>query len=159
MRRKDKEITDRKQINDILDNCDCCRIGFYDAGRIYILPLNFGYSYEEETYTFYFHGAKEGRKIDLIKDSPMVGFELDTNCHVLENELACAFSLGYQSVIGTGQIRFVDEMQEKKKALTLIMQHNSEKRDWEFTDSMANSVSIFKLQVEEISCKQSPAMD
>lgn len=159
MRRKDKEITDRKQINAILDNCDCCRIGFCDEGRVYIVPLNFGYSYEDETYTFYFHGAKEGRKIDLIKSSPMVGFELDTNYRVLENELACAFSLGYQSVIGTGRISFVDEMQEKKKALTLIMRHNSEKSDWEFTDSIANSVCIFKVQAEEISCKQSPVMD
>lgn len=67
MRRKDREITDSLRIADIINRCTCCRIGFYDDGEIYVVPLNFGYEVKDDSYVFYFHGAKEGRKIDLTK--------------------------------------------------------------------------------------------
>ncbi|MDO4792878.1 MAG: pyridoxamine 5'-phosphate oxidase family protein [Filifactor alocis] len=159
MRRKDKEVTDIDKINEIIDSCDCCRLGFYDRGSVYIVPLNFGHLYEDGRHVFYFHGAKQGRKIDLIKEAPSVGFELDTNCRILENELACEFSASYQSIIGTGRVSFVQEMQEKKQALVRIMQHNSQKKEWEFSDKMAASVCVYKLEVEELCCKQSPAIE
>lgn len=30
MRRKDREVTDTEKINNIINNCSCCRIGFND---------------------------------------------------------------------------------------------------------------------------------
>lgn len=60
MRRKDREITDPERIRDIVERCACCRIGFYDNGEVYIVPLNFGYEIGEHGYVFYFHGAAEG---------------------------------------------------------------------------------------------------
>ena len=86
MRRKDREITDFKQIMEIIDRCDCCRVGFCDDGQVYIVPLNFGYAEENGKLTFYFHGAKEGRKIDLIGKAPKVGFEMDTDHKLNEGE-------------------------------------------------------------------------
>ena len=70
MRRKDREVTDFMQIENIISRCTCCRIGFYDDGEVYIVPLNFGYEAKGDTYILYFHAAKEGRKIDLIKKIP-----------------------------------------------------------------------------------------
>ena len=43
MRRKDREIIDPVHIQDIMQRCDVCRIGFNDEGEVYIVPLNFGY--------------------------------------------------------------------------------------------------------------------
>lgn len=62
MRRADREVTDQAKIQDIMDRCTCCRIGFNDDGKVYIVPLNFGYQKKENKYVFYFHGAHEGRK-------------------------------------------------------------------------------------------------
>ena len=67
MRRKDREVLDEIKIDEFIRNCDCCRIGFYDKenNEVYIVPLNFGYSNVDNKRVFYFHGAKEGRKIEF----------------------------------------------------------------------------------------------
>lgn len=154
MRRKDREVTDPMRIADIVSRCTCCRIGFYDDGEVYIVPLNFGYERINDTYVFFFHGAKEGRKIELIKKSPNVGFELDTD-HLLHTaDTACKCSAHYQSVIGNGVLRIVSESEEKKLGLSLIMEHNTGKREWNFDEKMLNTVSVFKLVVHKMSCKE-----
>ena len=79
MRRRDREITDNEKIKEIIKACDCCRLGLNDNGKVYIVPLNFGFTEENGNYTFYFHGARTGRKLDIIKQNNYVGFELDTN--------------------------------------------------------------------------------
>lgn len=73
MRRNDREVTDDKKIDEIILNCNCCRLGFMDGVGTYILPLNFGFKHERGIRTFYFHGAKEGKKIRLITAQPHVG--------------------------------------------------------------------------------------
>ena len=57
MRRKDREITDKQAIYDIIKKCDVCRIAFFDETFPYIVPLNFGVTFENDTFSFYFHGA------------------------------------------------------------------------------------------------------
>lgn len=156
MRRKDREVTDTEKINNIINNCSCCRIGFNDNGEVYIVPLNFGYSITDNTYTLYFHGAKEGRKIDLICSSPKVGFEMDAGHEVyaLNADVACNYTSRFQSIIGNGVMSIVTAPEEKKLGLSLIMEHNTGKRDWSFNDNAVNAVAVFKLTVTSLSCKE-----
>lgn len=154
MRRKDREITDLNKIEEVISSCHCCRLGFNDEGQVYIVPLNFGYFKEDGKYIFYFHGAKEGRKIDIIKKNPYVGFELDTNYKLQSADIACNYSAAFQSVIGNGIVAFVENMEEKKKGLIAIMKHNTGKSDWNFNDKMLDTVCVFKLIVNELSCKE-----
>lgn len=154
MRRKDREITDPMKIADIISRCTCCRIGFYDDGEVYIVPLNFGYACNEGRYTFYFHGAAEGRKIELIRKNPDVGFEMDTNYALNEADIACGYSARFQSIIGNGVMEIVTDMEEKKEGLRLLMEHNTGKREWEFDEKMLNAVTVFKLEITKISCKE-----
>ena len=75
MRRKDREVTDAGKIREAIEASHCCRLGFYDEGEVYIVPMNFGYTEEEEKRIFYFHSAKEGRKVfEKLKC---------TECHIL----------------------------------------------------------------------------
>ena len=150
MRRKDREITDIAGIEQIIDACDCCRLGFCDDGGVYIVPLNFGYANR----TFYFHGAYEGRKIDLIRKTGSAGFELDIGHQLNTGESACSFSFDFQSVIGQGSVSIIEDIEEKKEGLRLIMAHYSARDDFAFTDEMADSVCVFKLQVKTMTCKQ-----
>ncbi len=153
MRRRDREVTDLNEIDKIITQCHCCRIGFYDKGEVYILPLNFGYSRTDSKQIFYFHSAKEGRKIELIRQNPKVGFELDCNYQLRTHSLACSHSASFSSIIGTGTLSFIEDLTEKRAALQQIMQHNTKKSDWKFDQSMVNSVALFKLQVSKISAK------
>ena len=125
MRRKDREITEPAKIREIIEASHCCRLGFFDGKEVYIVPLSFGYEEEEGRRFFYFHSAREGRKIDLISAAPSVGFELDTNYELVEGDLACNHSARFQSVIGTGRVSFVDAAEERKAALQSIMRHNT----------------------------------
>ena len=154
MRRKDREITDHMKIADIINRCTCCRIGFNDDGEVYIVPLNFGYTCSEGRYTFYFHGAAEGRKIELIQNSPDVGFEMDNGYALKESDIACGCSARFQSVIGNGVMEIVTQPEEKRKGLCLLMEHNTGKREWEFDEKMLNVVTVFKLEVTKMSCKE-----
>ena len=154
MRRKDREVTDKSKIRTIIDHCHCCRIGFHDDGEVYIVPMNFGYTYENDKYTFYFHGAQVGRKVELMKKSPYVGFEMDTNYQLTEGDAACEYSARFQSVIGNGNISIVTDMEEKREGLQIVMEHNTGKRDWEFPENMLKKVGVFKLEVTDLACKE-----
>lgn len=154
MRRKDREITDPNKIRKVISSCDRCRLGLNDDGKVYIVPLNFGYTETDGIYTFYFHGAKEGRKIDLINRNHYAGFEMDTNYKLKEADSACAYSASFQSIIGSGPVCFVEDIEEKKKALRAIMQHNTGNENWEFSEKMLDFVCAFKLVAEELTCKE-----
>ncbi len=153
MRRNDREVKDILKIHEIMDSCYCCRLGFYNNGQIYILPLNFGYIYNENTTTLYFHGAKEGKKITLINEEDTVGFEMDTAYKLSKHELACRHSAKFKSIIGNGNISFVNDKTEKTLALKRIMYHNTKKTDWDFSPLMLDNVTVFKVVVTNISCK------
>lgn len=154
MRRKDREITDISKIYDIISKCHCCRVGFNDGGEVYIVPLNFGFVSSDDGDTFYFHGAGEGRKIDLIKKNPCVGFELDRNYKLHEADIACGHSARFQSVIGNGVISIVTDQEERYRGLSAIMEHTTGKTGWEFNHQKMNAVCVFKIVVQKMSCKE-----
>lgn len=156
MRRKDREVTDPARISDVISRCACCRIGFCDDGEVYIVPLNFGYKEENGARVFYFHGAREGRKIDLIQKNPHVGFEMDTGYALHGADAACGWSARFQSVVGNGVVSMVSESAEKRLGLSLLMEHNTGKREWAFDEKALQAVSVFKLEVTKLSCKDHP---
>jgi hypothetical protein len=153
VRRKDREVTDIVKIKEIIDNCHCCRLGFSDGGRVYIVPLNFGYEEKGGTITFYFHGATEGRKIDLIKKEGYAGFEIDTDYELKTANEPCGYTAKFSSVIGTGKVSIIEDIEEKKHGLKQIMCHNVGDKNWDFPLAMVNKTAVFKLETEEFSCK------
>lgn len=155
MRRKDREVTDVAMIEEIINSCDCCRLGLVEADEVYIVPLNF--AYDKKQNAFYFHCAKEGRKIDLIRKTGKAGFELDTNHKLQEGNVACSYSFQYQSVIGTGKVQIVEDAEERKAAFALFMEHYTGKNDWIFDEKVLEAAAIIKLEVEKMSCKENNA--
>ncbi|MBQ3198999.1 MAG: pyridoxamine 5'-phosphate oxidase family protein [Firmicutes bacterium] len=155
MRRKDREITDWQAIMQIVGDCHCCRVGFNDGGRVYIVPLNFGYEVSDGgDLTFYFHSAQEGRKMDLLRQSSYAAFEMDTGYSLQVGSLACTCTAAFQSIFGEGETYIITDPEDKIHALQLIMQHNTGRGDWKFVPAMLDEVAIWCLRVKELSCKQ-----
>lgn len=152
MRRIDREITDENRIEEFIAQEQILRVAFYDEGDIYIVPVNYGYSWDEK-YSFYFHGAKAGRKYELAKKKPAVGFEIDGDYRLLEGEEACDFSATFQSVIGTGVLSLVENTDEKVAGLNAIMKQTTMMEQWHYSDEMLEAVAVFRLDVEKLSCK------
>lgn len=153
MRRNDREITDKEAIEQFIAEEQILRIAFHDEGDIYIVPVNYGYLYENDTYTFYFHGAKAGRKFELSKSNPAVGFEIDGKYKLIGGDVACDFTADFQSVVGTGKLRLVEDRAEKVTALNKIMKQTTKRENWSYEDKMLEAVAIFRLDVDKLSCK------
>ena len=155
IRRKDREITDKKMIEEFLNTQKIIRIGFYDKSNdeVYIVPVNYGYVIENENYIFYFHGGKGGRKYELSKDSPNVGFEIDGQYELVEAKKACDFSAKYQSIIGNGKIKILEDLEEKKKGLNAIMKQTTGKTDFEYNPRMVQNVCVYMLSATKLTCK------
>ena len=154
MRRQDREVTDPQRIQAIIDACPVCRLGFYDEQGVYIVPLNFGYAYRDGRWTLYFHGAQEGRKRELLRRNPTVGFEMDAHFELLEGPNACQYSARYQSVIGTGRASVLEDPEVKKAALRTIMVHLAGEGPWTFSDAQVQAVCVFAVDVLQLSCKE-----
>ena len=156
MRRKDREVTGQEEIQKIFDDCKVCRIGIVDEDGPYIVPMNYGYVKEEGKVILYFHGAREGKKIDLIRKNPNVGIELDYKHELEEGKLACQYSYYYASIIGKGTASIIDNPKEKLKALNVIMRHQTGKSFDEFQKNpkLEKAVAIIRVELNEYSCKR-----
>lgn len=152
MRRKDREVTDWAEILGIIERAKVCRVGFCDEGGVYIVPLNFGYAEDGGRITLYFHSANVGRKIGLIETSPRVGFEMDGAHELVGGPVACAFSYAYESIIGTGDIALIDDLEEKYAAMRSIIRHMTG-QDLDFNRAALQHTAIMKLSVREIAAK------
>ena len=151
MRRANREIKDLNEIKKIVDGCKVLRIATKDKEGLYVVPLNFGYSCENGKFTFYFHSAKEGRKIDAFKADEQVAFEMDCEHKLVVAEKACGYSYKFASVIGTGTITFL-EGKEKLNALSILMKHQTGK-DFTFDEKMAKGVAVCSLTAEKLTAK------
>lgn len=153
MRRKDREITDNAKIDEIIQRCECCRLGFNSEDGAYILPLSFGFEHRDGKRFFYFHSAAEGRKIDLIKRGGNIGFELDCGYQLHTADTACGYTAAFSSVIGTGKVEILTDTQDKLYGLERLMEHIAGTAKWEFSPEMLEQVCVFRLEVTELSCK------
>ena len=72
MRRKDREVTDRALISGMLDMAEILHIAVKNEPFPYIVPVNFGYEWCGDELVFYFHSAKTGMKLSLLRADPRV---------------------------------------------------------------------------------------
>lgn len=151
MRRKDKEITDKNIIRDMLAHSAVCRIGLIDGELPYIVPLNYGYSGD----SLYFHSAPSGKKIELLKTNNRVCFEIEHSQEVIPNELACNWTSRYRSVMGYGTVEIITDPERKKKGLDIIMAHYGRSEKLIYKEASVEKMVILKLTIDEISGKQS----
>lgn len=150
MRRTDREIADREEIEDILRRSTVCRLAMVDAGRPYLVPLCFGY----DAGALYFHSAPVGKKIDLLKKNRTVCFEFDADAIAVPAATSCGWTMRYRSVIGYGIAGFIEDPGEKQAALDVIMRQYSEGRHL-YSEETLRKTAVIKVEIREISGKKS----
>ena len=155
MRRKDREITDLKEIEEIIDKAKVLKLGLTDGDYPYIVPLHFGYSYCDACngFFFYMHSAKDGKKLDLIRKNPNCFVELDTDMKIIEGDIACEYGSEYASFMGRGKAEIVDDTIEKQIALSSLMLNQTGKA-FDINEKMAESVDVIKVEVTDFSAKR-----
>ena len=141
MRRKDKKITDKDIILEILQTANICRIAIHTDDYPYIVPMNYGY----KDNIIYLHSASSGRKLDLLKQNNKVGFEIEQGHEIIKDKISCRWTTKYRSIIGFGDIEFINDKAQKLAGLTIIMEHHG-KKDNIFSKKAVESVLVLKLQ-------------
>ena len=154
MRRSDREVKDLQKIREVFESSQCCHVGLCDDGKPYVLPLNFGYAEKDGHFTLYFHGANEGRKIDLLQRTHYACAELDCGFELHTADIACKYSAAFRSVIGEGPAEIITDPESKAAALSIIMSHYSKKTEWKFDPAMLAAVTVWKLELDQLQCKE-----
>ncbi len=151
MRRKDKESSDRRIIEEILSNSEICHLAMVDRGMPYLVPVNFGYDEK----ALYVHSATTGKKIDILKQNNRICFQMDYGHEVLKDALACNWTARYRSLIGFGTVEILTGEEEKKYGLNRIMAHYGGPESNVFNERNVKSVVILKINIDEWTMKQS----
>lgn len=150
MRKKDKEISDITTIENIIRRASVCRLALCEDGRPYVVPLCFGY----EDGILYFHSAREGKKLDILRKNNNVCFEVDIDCELVKADEACKWSMKYKSVIGFGKAIIIDDVELKREALDIIVKNYTED-SFEYPVEAVKGAVIIKVEIESVTGKQS----
>lgn len=153
MRRKDREITDIKEIMNIIKGCQVCRLAMCDGARPYIVPMNFGVEQGGERVTLYVHCAKEGKKLDVLRENPSVCVEFDRGHKLLEGPIACAHSFAYESVIGEGRAEILTDPTEKGEGLASLHRHMTGKV-FDFTPQQVECAEVLRITLDTVTGKR-----
>ncbi|HEY8911578.1 MAG TPA: pyridoxamine 5'-phosphate oxidase family protein [Desulfosporosinus sp.] len=150
MRREDKEITEQIALDGIMKKAQVCRLAVSYEAMAYIIPMSFGYANR----TLYFHSAQEGLKLMILRENPKACFEVDIDTRVVPSENACDWTMHYQSVVGFGDVEFIEQLEGKREAMRIIMgQYTDEVKPIE--DSALSGVTLFKLNISTMTGKKS----
>ncbi len=158
MRRADREVTDAGKIREILENAKIVHIGMVDDGRPYVVPMHYGYQYENGVLTLYMHGAKEGRKCDILAKNPQVFIEIETDVEDASGgDIPCNYGAFYASIMGDGKTAILTDTAEKVEALQILMRTQT-KREFVITEQMSRNVQVFRVIVPHLTAKCRPKM-
>ena len=171
MRRKDREVLGDENIAKIIEQCTTCHVAMTDdaeASMPYVIPLSFGYSLNNGVLELYFHCAHVGKKLDCIRKNPNVAFSMCVENRIeIHEDVYCKSGRFYASVVGQGKAEIVDDIAEKCRGLSLLMERqttgsaqcsqstssaqcphsmqSATPRKFEFTPEQAATVTVFKI--------------
>ena len=168
MRRKDREVLGDENIAKIIEQCTTCHVAMTDdadASMAYVIPLSFGYNLNSGVLELYFHCAHVGKKLDCIRKNPNVAFSMCVENRIeIHEEAYCKSGRFYASVVGQGKAEIVEDVTEKCRGLSLLMErqaansalcsqspdsaHSSQSaipHKFEFTPEQAATVTVFKI--------------
>ena len=155
MTKREFQITDEAQILEILDKSKVLHLGLAVNNEPYVVPMNYGYAMEDGKLTLYLHSAVQGKKLDMIRANPNVFFEMDCDRMPFEGKVPCQYGLVYSSIMGRGTARVLEDVEEKMKAMTLLMKTQAGK-DFTFNDRLVSIVAVIRVDVSEYTAKHRP---
>ena len=155
MTKRERQIFDPDQIKAILDTAKVLHLGLAVDNEPYVVPMNYGYIMEDGKLTLYLHSAVLGKKLDMIRANPRVFIEMDCDRIPFEGEKPCQYGLAYASIMGRGTAAIVEDVEEKKMAMSVLMKTQTGK-DFAFEDRLVSMVAVIRIDVSEYTAKKRP---
>ena len=73
---------------------------------------------------------------------------------MIRGTYTCSYSYAYQSITGTGKIRLLEDMEEKKQGLSRIMEHMAGEAELCFSPEMLQAVNVYCLEADAFKGKE-----
>ena len=153
--KREQRITDQTQILNLLDAGKVLHLGLCVDNEPYVIPMNYGYTMEDEKLVLYLHSSVRGRKLDMIRTNPKVYFEFATDLLPFAGVKPCQYGLAYSAVMGKGVATIVEDVEEKKLAMSVLMKTQTGK-DFTFNDELVSIVAVIRIDVAEYTAKHRP---
>lgn len=155
MHREKVRIMDQEIQEEIIRRGHVATVCFQDEPYPYAVPMNYGYEWKEQL-VFYFHMAKVGHRIDLIKKDN----------HVMLNIHEFLDRYGYKpyqkethdyrsiNVFGTAEIITTDNESEYLKGFSLLQAHQSNRPPIKrITQEMKDRLYVLKITADYVVAK------
>jgi len=155
IRRKEKAITDRAEIKSILLKSKYVTLAMCYDNSPYLVTLSHGFDPEENI--CYFHCASKGKKIDYLKNTDEIWGQAFIDKGYAKGEC----NHHYASVHFQGEVKFVTDVREKRKALTIMIDQleedpelRQEVKKKQLLETALKRVTIGKILIREMSGKK-----
>ena len=155
MTKRERQVTDLNEIRRILETAKVLHLGLAVDDEPYVVPMNYGHTFEDGKLTLYLHSALRGKKLDMMRRNPKVFFEIDCDHKPFEGDLPCQYGMVYSSIMGRGKAQIVEDVEEKKQAMVHLMKTQTGK-DFSFEDRLVSIVAVIRIDVEEYTAKHRP---
>ena len=161
MRRDEFNINDKNSINEILQTCEYGTLSLISEGKPYVVALNFVF-FEN---SIFFHGAKEGKKIEAINSNPNAAFLVVKPYSFIpsyfsDTMAACPATQFFASVLIEGKLKFIEDGYKKAEVLNALMKKFQKEDSFEeiaydkaMYTKMLDKTTIIELKIKTQSCK------
>lgn len=146
------KIENKETIESIIKACKICFIGMIDLeGAPYVLPMNFAY----HEGVVYLHSAPDGGLVDIINNNKKVCITFNDGEELVHQHpnVACSYRMKSRSVVCKGEVSFIDDLDEKREILNLMMQHYVGK-EFSYSEPALRNVKIWAVPCDQITAKE-----
>lgn len=148
MRRKEREISNRAEIDGIINASTVMNLAFADNNIPFLVPVFYAY----DGSVLYFHSAQAGTKIEIMKRNNVVCFAISVDQGFIENDLACDFEAKHRTVIGLGKTSCIEDESEKIRILDMIVSRFSDKK-FEYPKGNLAHTAVIRIDIDSIKGK------
>jgi nitroimidazol reductase NimA-like FMN-containing flavoprotein (pyridoxamine 5'-phosphate oxidase superfamily) len=144
-------LHDPQRIQQVLNTAIILRIAYLDAGKPALIPVNFGH----DEGSLYFHSSKNSHKLHCFRENPLVSFQTDCGVQLINESLPCKATVHYQSVMGSGLVSFIEDEEQKRAALLIILKQHGIQNE-EMPAASIEGTEVLCIEIRECTYKQSP---
>ncbi len=152
IRRKERAITEDKELKAILQQSKYITIAMCQDNEPYLVSMSHGYDPEKNC--IYFHCAKEGKKMDILKENNVVWGQALLD----EGYIHGKCNHNYATTMFKGTVSFLDDFDEKKAALHLMVYQLEDDPEAylskPISEKAITSVTVGKIDIEYMSGKK-----
>ncbi len=148
-RRKDRSTT-RKEMELLLERMDIGHLAMMAEDGPYVVPVN--YLFAEGC--IYLHSGVKGRKMEALRADPRICFLVDEAGPQVTWDRGCGISQIYESVMCFGRTEFIEEREERKRILTMMIRKFTRGEEAPpLLDRNVDNTAVLRIRVEAMTGK------